>query len=95
MIYTYDNQESSYIAALDKRTGDVRWREQRDEKTTWGTPFIWNHSGGTEIIQTGKNENRSYALNGELLWRNRRIKYEPVHGNGGSPVLVDDLLIFH
>lgn len=89
VIYTYDNQESSYIAALDKRTGDVRWREQRDEKTTWGTPFIWNHSGGTEIIQTGKNENRSYALNGELLWHfNGKMSVLTIP----SPFAVDDTL---
>lgn len=31
---------------------------------------------------------------GNVLWR-QTIKYSPVHGNGGSPVLVDDLLIFN
>lgn len=77
VIYTYDNEEESYIAALDKTNGEVRWREPRDEKTTWGTPFIWEHAGRTEIVQTGKKENRSYSLDGELLW----------HFNGKMSVL--------
>ncbi len=33
-------------------------------------------------------------LNGEILWKNDELVYQPVHGNGGSPVLVDNLLIF-
>lgn len=31
---------------------------------------------------------------GEVLWR-RKIDYKPVHGSGGSPVLVDDKLILN
>ncbi|MFO0916293.1 MAG: PQQ-binding-like beta-propeller repeat protein [Pirellulales bacterium] len=33
-------------------------------------------------------------LNGEPIWKNNQLAYEPQHGNGGSPILVDDLLIF-
>lgn len=77
VIYTYDNQESSYIIALDSKTGDERWQTDREEKSTWGTPFVWKHAGRTEIVQTGKKENRSYSLDGELLW----------HFNGKMSVL--------
>lgn len=31
---------------------------------------------------------------GQVLWRQRDIQYTPVHGNGGSPALVGDTLIF-
>jgi len=31
---------------------------------------------------------------GQVVWKNDAIKYSPVHGNGGCPVLVDDLLVF-
>jgi len=31
---------------------------------------------------------------GKVLWRNTELDYAPVHGNGGSPVIVDDLLVF-
>ncbi len=34
-------------------------------------------------------------LNGNVLWRQTDIRYSPMHGNGGSPALVDDLLVFN
>ncbi len=33
-------------------------------------------------------------FDGEIIWQTRELRYEPHHGNGGSPVLVDDKLIF-
>ena len=33
-------------------------------------------------------------LDGNLQWQNRDFHFAPVHGNGGSPVLVDGRLIF-
>lgn len=35
------------------------------------------------------------ATSGEIKWSTREFAYAPVHGNGGSPVVVDDLLIFN
>ncbi|MEY4940699.1 MAG: hypothetical protein RIQ93_2434 [Verrucomicrobiota bacterium] len=32
---------------------------------------------------------------GKLVWRNDSLGYDPVHGNGGSPVLVGDFLIYN
>lgn len=34
------------------------------------------------------------AADGKLVWVNRDLKYAPVHGNGGSPVLHDGKLVF-
>jgi len=31
---------------------------------------------------------------GKVLWRNTEHHYAPVHGNGGTPILVDDKLVF-
>ena len=33
-------------------------------------------------------------LDGKILWVSNDVTYKPVHGNGGSPVLVDGLLVF-
>ena len=33
-------------------------------------------------------------LQGNILWSNKELGYPPVHGNGGSPVVVGKLLIF-
>ena len=37
----WDNEENSFLAALDKRTGEQLWRVTRSERSTWSTPFIW------------------------------------------------------
>ncbi len=68
VIMVYDNQEESYLAAHDSATGTVRWRVEREERSTWGTPLVWEYDGRTEIVIPGKNENRSYAPDGSLLW---------------------------
>ncbi|MBB77055.1 MAG: serine/threonine protein kinase [Planctomycetaceae bacterium] len=68
VIMVYDNQESSYISAIDAATGKTRWKVKREEKSTWATPLVWQHSGRTEIVTAGKNENRSYGTDGSLLW---------------------------
>jgi outer membrane protein assembly factor BamB len=33
-------------------------------------------------------------LQGKILWSNKELGYPPVHGNGGSPVVVGKLLVF-
>ena len=34
------------------------------------------------------------AANGQTAWATQAFAYSPVHGNGSSPVLIEDLLIF-
>jgi hypothetical protein len=41
VIVVVDNDEQSFIVALDKMTGRQLWRVERDEGTNWATPFIW------------------------------------------------------
>jgi outer membrane protein assembly factor BamB len=36
----------------------------------------------------------SLKLSGETVWKNNDFKYPPIHGNGGSPALCGDLLVF-
>ena len=33
-------------------------------------------------------------LEGKTIWKNRDYYYEPTHGNGGSPAIVNDLIVF-
>ena len=69
VIYqTMDNDEESHLWALDSATGKTKWKTQRKEKSNWATPFVWEHSKGTEIITPGKGKVRGYSLEGEQLW---------------------------
>jgi outer membrane protein assembly factor BamB len=63
-----DNDEQSFLIALDKKTGKQIWRVDRDEKSNWATPFIWENEQRTELITSGTGKVRSYDLNGKLLW---------------------------
>ena len=63
-----DNEEKSFLLALDKRTGKELWRVPRDEKSNWSTPFVWRNSKRTEIITPGTGKVRAYDLDGKELW---------------------------
>jgi len=63
-----DNDDQSFLAALDKRTGKQIWRVERDEASNWSTPFIWENARRTEIITAGTRKVRAYDLDGKVLW---------------------------
>ncbi|HKW97627.1 MAG TPA: PQQ-binding-like beta-propeller repeat protein [Bryobacteraceae bacterium] len=63
-----DNDEQSFLVALDKRTGKQIWRVERDEGSNWSTPYIWENEKRTEIVTSGTRKVRSYDLDGHLLW---------------------------
>jgi outer membrane protein assembly factor BamB len=89
VIMVYDNQEESYIAAIDSATGAMRWKVLRDETKTWATPLVWEHDGRTEIVTSGEKENRSYSPEGKLLWHfDGRMSVLTIP----SPFAVDGLL---
>ena len=63
-----DNDDQSFLAAYDKRTGAEAWRVNRAEGTNWATPFVWEHDGRAEIVTSGSDRVRSYDLTGKLVW---------------------------
>jgi acetyl esterase/lipase/outer membrane protein assembly factor BamB len=63
-----DNEKHSFLIALDTAAGKEVWRVDRDEKTNWATPFVWENARRTEIVTAGAGRVRSYDLNGKLLW---------------------------
>jgi len=63
-----DNEKHSFLAALYKETGEPIWSVDRDEKSNWATPFVWENELRTEIVTCGKKKVRSYDLDGKLLW---------------------------
>lgn len=55
------------------------------------TPFIEEEK---IFLHFGHQGTACCNLDGEVLWKNSQLGYPPVHGNGGSPVIADELLIF-
>ncbi|MBI1390922.1 MAG: PQQ-binding-like beta-propeller repeat protein [bacterium] len=69
LVINWDHEGPSFITCLDAKTGEPRWKVDRDEKTTWDTPLIVEHGGVTQVIVNGQNRARSYDLkDGSLLW---------------------------
>ena len=63
-----DNDDKSELFALDAATGKELWRLDRDEKSNWVTPFVWDNGRRIELITPGSGAVRSYDLDGKPLW---------------------------
>jgi outer membrane protein assembly factor BamB len=64
-----DNEERSHLLALDAATGRVRWDIERDEKSNYSTPFVWQTKDRTELVVSGIKWCQSYGLDGSPLWK--------------------------
>ncbi len=49
---------------------------------------------GKLYVHFGHMGSACLDTDGKVLWQQTDVKYNPVHGNGGSPVLVEDKLVF-
>jgi outer membrane protein assembly factor BamB len=92
------------VLCLDQASGKVLWNKEvfrpdpgeakaMHKKNTAAspTPII---AGGKIYVHFGHMGTAALDLQGTVLWRQNSLKYKPVHGTGGSPVLVGDSLIF-
>jgi outer membrane protein assembly factor BamB len=89
---------------LDYRDGKVIWdveairaeegaanRKHSKNGMASPTPIVRD---GKVYVHFGHMGTAALDLDGKILWKQTSIKYSPVHGNGGSPALVDGLLVF-
>lgn len=80
-----DNEEKSFLVALDKKSGNEVWRVDRAEKTNWGSPIIWKNKVRTELVTPGAQHVRSYdPATGKVLWE------FPVYGGNNTNAPVGD-----
>ena len=88
LVVTWDHiGGQSFVAALDARTGEERWRANRDEIDTWATPLVVEHAGRAQVITPAMDQVYSYDLEtGEIVWRSRGTTMNaipsPVHAGG-------------
>lgn len=87
VVVNWDHEGQSFIVAFDKRTGEQRWKVDRDERTSWATPLVVTADGSPQVITSATNGIRSYDLKtGELRWQcggmTRNVIPSPVCGNG-------------
>jgi outer membrane protein assembly factor BamB len=69
VLVNRDHEGDSFIVGLDAATGEEKWRQSRDEKTTWSTPYIVEQGGRVQAVVNGTKRTRSYdPATGALLW---------------------------
>ncbi len=69
LVLNRDNEGKSHLLVLDARSGEVRWKADRDEVSAWATPLVIDHNGRTQIITNASKRVRSYDLaTGEVIW---------------------------
>ena len=89
LVIVQDHEGDSFITALDKRTGDVLWKTDRNERTTWFSPIVVEQDGKPQVVTTGTNRVRSYDLEtGKLLWEGDGLTANSIP----SPVAADGLV---
>lgn len=52
IILVADQISNSYIAAFDRRNGELRWKTARQESEGWGTPLLYTPQGSEPLILT-------------------------------------------
>ena len=92
------------VICLAAKTGATIWDQEvflQDGETTprihsknsYASPTP-NIDGGQVFVHFGHEGTACLDLDGNVQWRNDQLRYRPTHGNGGSPILVDDKLVF-
>lgn len=87
LFVVVDQEDQSFIVAFNKEIGDVVWRKDRDEATSWTSPIAVEIDGKTQVIVSGKNRIRSYdAASGDVIWecggQTENVVPTPVVGHG-------------
>ncbi|NQT41460.1 MAG: PQQ-like beta-propeller repeat protein [Planctomycetes bacterium] len=70
LVIVRDQQRQSTVEALDAKTGESRWKADRDEPNAWATPKVLHHGDKTQVVTAASNMVRSYDLNdGRIIWQ--------------------------
>jgi outer membrane protein assembly factor BamB len=95
--------QSLRVLCLDADDGSTIWNVQAFEQSNGRYTRIHRkntHASSTPItdgkhlyVHFGTHGTACLTLAGKIVWKTTELVYAPNHGNGGSPVIVDDLLI--
>jgi outer membrane protein assembly factor BamB len=88
---------------LDAKTGKPLWDREvfREDAKAPKIHTKNSHASPTPIcdgkrlwVHFGHMGTACLDLDGKIIWKKSDLKYAPVHGNGGSPILAGDALVF-
>ncbi|HEY8503737.1 MAG TPA: PQQ-binding-like beta-propeller repeat protein [Gemmataceae bacterium] len=96
------HEGGSYVAAFEKKTGELSWKVDRNYKTpregdhSYATPVVVNHNGREVILVWGAEHVTAHdAADGKLLWEcgefnPKQIRNQP---SVASPVVAGDVAV--
>jgi len=91
------------VFGINLEKGDIAWKEtvfvqpadapRRHQKNSHAspTPIV---KDGKLYVHFGHQGTACLSLQGEVIWKTVSVEYRPVHGNGGTPIIVDDTVVF-
>jgi outer membrane protein assembly factor BamB len=76
VIFSADGADKQFVAALDKKTGDVKWKVDRKTTTvmtfSFSTPLVLTAGGRSAIVSPASGFVAGYdPANGDELWRTK------------------------
>lgn len=96
---------SLHAICLDAKSGNLLWNIEiftRDQTKPGSIHGKNSYASPTPVVESdrlyvhfGHQGTACLDLNGKIVWRNNSLRYSPVHGSGGSPIIVDDKLVFN
>lgn len=88
-VIPWDQEQNSFVLAVNALTGEQLWKNSRDEVTSWATPTIVEHDGSVQVVTNGTTI-RSYDLkSGNLLWESGGQTTNPIP----TPLIYSDSTI--
>lgn len=92
ILFPWDHHKGPcYLIGLDKRTGEIIWKNERPIGTAHSTPLVVKHHNQTDILVSGKNRLTAYdARTHKQIWQygegegpfNGEIIVSPVYAEG-------------
>lgn len=90
VVLVLDQMVGSYIAAFDRRNGELRWKTPREEMDGYATPLLYQPAGAAAaVITASRGQLGAHRVdNGKRLWSWKKLSASEV----SSPILVNDTL---
>ena len=87
LIINWDHEGHSFLVAVDRFTGEDRWKKTRPELTNWSTPIVVRREDDTQVIVSGTTRIRGYnPVTGDVIWEcgglSSNIVASPVEADG-------------
>jgi len=92
LIFSGDGHLEAWVIALDKRTGDVKWKTERRRPfdQAYTTPLVISVNGRDQVVSVGAYRVAAYDPDtGKEIWR---VEYEDGFSNVPRPVFANGLV---